>query len=208
MREKIKRFVPVPVWQFLKVAGTALGLRRTHVMLTPHDIGILEKWARGKRSLAEIGVFEGGSAVVLRRVMDPSATLTCIDPYVVTEAGMQGSLAISKMVIGRIKRGRVRFIRDFSHKVAQTWNESLDFLFIDGNHTEEACRVDFEDWERFVTRDGVILFHDSRLDQPPVQELMGAEGSTEVVKKLFRLQKHPRWQIVDEGGSIVVIQRI
>jgi predicted O-methyltransferase YrrM len=139
--------------------------------------------------------------------MDKSGTLTCIDPYVVTEAGMQGSLAISKMVIGRIQRGHVRFIRDFSRSAAKTWSEPLDFLFIDGDHTEAACRLDFEDWERFVQPGGVILFHDSRLDQPPVQELMGAVGSTEVVKKLFRLQKHPHWRIVDEGGSIVVIQR-
>ena len=81
-------------------------------------------------------------------------------------------------------------------------------MFIDGDHSEEGCRQDFEDWERFVQPGGVILFHDARLGQPSEQPWMGAEGSTEVVNKLFRRQKHPHWQIVDEGGSIVVVQRV
>lgn len=211
IREKLKKYVPVPIWRGLQVVATVLRLRQTHVLLTDNDIVILEKWVRDRRSLVEIGIFEGGSMVVLRRLMHPEGVLTGIDPFVPIEppeAGMRGHLIVSKLVVGRCKRGQVRFISDFSHNVAKTWKEPLDFMFIDGDHSEEGCRQDFEDWEGFVKPGGVILFHDARLGQPSVQSWMGAEGSTEVVEKLFRRQKHPRWQIVDEGGSIVVVQRI
>jgi hypothetical protein len=36
---------------------------------------------------------------------------------------------------------------------------------------------------------------------------MGAEGPTNVVNRLFRHASSAAWRIVDEGGSIVVIQR-
>lgn len=211
MREKLKKIVPVPIWRGLQVATTALHLRRTRVLLTANDTAILEKWVRDRRSLVEIGVFEGGSTLVLRQLMHPEGVLTGIDPFVEiepAEAGQRGNLTISKMIVNRCKRGQVRFISDFSHNAAKTWTEPLDFVFIDGDHSEEGCQQDFEDWEKFVKPGGVILFHDARLGRPSEQPWMGCEGSTEVVNKLFRRQQHPRWKIVDEGGSIVVIQRV
>jgi predicted O-methyltransferase YrrM len=208
MRETLKKITPAPLWQSAKVVATALRLRKPHVMLTSHDIAMLEKWGTNRRWLLEIGVFEGGSALILRRVMHPDATLTVIDPFVPDSiSGMRGSLAISKLVVNREKRGRVNFIRDFSFNVAKNWSAPIDFLFIDGDHAEEACRRDFEDWEKHVTRDGVILFHDARLGQPAVQEWMGAEGPTNVVNELFRGGKNLRWRIADEGGSVVAVQR-
>src|SRR5437867_571163 len=123
MRETLKRFVPAPLWQALKFVATALRLRRPHVMLTPRDIAMLEKWGRGRRSLLEIGVFEGGSALVLRQVMHPEGTLTLIDPFVPDSiSGMRGSYRISRLIANRCRRGRVRYERDFSFNVAKSWN--------------------------------------------------------------------------------------
>jgi predicted O-methyltransferase YrrM len=207
MYETLKKFVPRPLWERLKWPATALGLRQPHVHLTARDIAMLEKWARGRRSLAEIGVFEGGSAAILRRVMDPEATLYLIDPFVPTDDGMLGSYRVSRLVVNRVRRGRVKFFCDYSSNVAKTWNTPLDFLFIDGDHSEAATLQDFQDWERFMQPHGVILFHDARLSQPPEQPWMGVAGCTAVVDKLFRTQQHPRWKIADEGGSVVVIQR-
>src|SRR6266478_2910792 len=114
MREKLKRFVPTPLWQAMKLIATTMRLRRPGVMLTAHDIAMLEKWGRGRRSLVEIGVFEGGSAVVLRRVIHPEGVLTLIDPFVPDSiSGMLGSYWISRVVVNRNRRGCVEFIRDF-----------------------------------------------------------------------------------------------
>jgi predicted O-methyltransferase YrrM len=37
---------------------------------------------------------------------------------------------------------------------------SLDFLFIDGDHTYEGVRKDFEMYGKLVRRGGIIAFHD------------------------------------------------
>jgi predicted O-methyltransferase YrrM len=209
MRKQLKRFIPTPLWQAMKLVTTVIGWRRPHVMLTTHDIAMLEKWGRDRRSLVEIGLFEGGSALVLRSVIHPEAILTLIDPFVPDSiSGMRGSYWISRVVVNRNRRGCVEFIRDFSFNAVKNWSRPLDFVFIDGDHSEQGCRQDFDDWEPHVSQGGVILFHDSRKGQPPVQPWMGAEGSTKVVNELFRHHQHPRWRIIDEGGSIVAIQRV
>jgi predicted O-methyltransferase YrrM len=43
---------------------------------------------------------------------------------------------------------------------------SIDFIFIDGDHSYEACKADIAAWAPFVKRGGVIAFHDfgSRAD--------------------------------------------
>ena len=41
-------------------------------------------------------------------------------------------------------------------------NEKLDFLFIDGDHTYEGVKLDFEMYKSFVRFGGLIAFHDIR----------------------------------------------
>lgn len=45
-------------------------------------------------------------------------------------------------------------------QIADTWNLPIQILHIDGLHTYDAVKHDFECWERFVTTDGITLFHD------------------------------------------------
>jgi len=68
---------------------------------------------------------------------------------------------------------RVRAIADDSVAASHGFPEaegSLDLLFIDGDHTEEAAQKDFDAWHRFVKPGGIILFHDfsSLCGVPPV----------------------------------------
>jgi predicted O-methyltransferase YrrM len=41
-------------------------------------------------------------------------------------------------------------------------NLDIDLLFIDGLHTKEQCRLEFEGFFKQVTATGIALFHDSR----------------------------------------------
>jgi len=43
---------------------------------------------------------------------------------------------------------------------------TIDFIFIDGDHSYNACKADIAAWTPFVKRGGVIAFHDfgSRAD--------------------------------------------
>lgn len=55
----------------------------------------------------------------------------------------------------------VEIIRGFFDNVAKTWNLPIDLLHIDGLHTYEAVKNDYQTWSSFCNKDSVILFHDT-----------------------------------------------
>ena len=44
--------------------------------------------------------------------------------------------------------------------VARSWRTPLQFLFIDGGHTEEAAQRDLDGWARWVAVGGALVIHD------------------------------------------------
>jgi hypothetical protein len=44
--------------------------------------------------------------------------------------------------------------------VARTWRTPLEFLFIDGGHTDEAAQKDFDGWAKWVAIGGALVIHD------------------------------------------------
>lgn len=62
----------------------------------------------------------------------------------------------------------------------------VDFLFIDGLHTEEQCRLEFEAFLPRLTPEAIVLFHDSQ--SQIVSDIYGPE----------RRYKHTTWRYVEE----------
>jgi len=55
----------------------------------------------------------------------------------------------------------------FKEQVARELNgEQVDFLFIDGDHTETGVERDYNDYREFVRPGGIIAFHDIVENQP------------------------------------------
>ena len=44
--------------------------------------------------------------------------------------------------------------------VARSWRTPLQFLFIDGGHTDEAAQNDFNGWAKWVAVGGALVIHD------------------------------------------------
>ncbi len=55
----------------------------------------------------------------------------------------------------------ITFIKGYFDDIASIWGRDIDILHIDGFHTYEAVKNDYETWSKFVKDDGVILFHDT-----------------------------------------------
>ena len=69
------------------------------------------------------------------------------------------------------------FIKGYFDDVSKTWDKKIDILHIDGNHSYESVKNDYKTWSKFLNDDGVILLHDTC-----VEEL---NGNNYGVKKFF-----------------------
>jgi hypothetical protein len=124
---------------------------------------------------AEIGVFEGDTTVALLEWLPDLKALFCVDPFVhyheFDEAtpNKNGKVfladynEVEKTFRERIEdyRSIVWFFKNFSSNVAKDIpDESLNFVFIDGNHSYKFVKQDINLWSKKVKRGGLIFGHD------------------------------------------------
>jgi predicted O-methyltransferase YrrM len=157
--------------------------------------GLLEMLAQRKpRVLVEIGAGAGGTFWAFAKVAAHDALLVSIDKaneqfdYKVTEAQVTDTL-------GRCggEGQRVEIIRADSHApstvdaVARLLGSEpiVDFLFIDGDHSEEGVEQDFQDYAQFVRPGGIIGFHDI-LPPPQWMAWCKVDRFWERMKPLYR----------------------
>jgi len=90
----------------------------------------------------------------------------------------------------------VEIIKGTFDDVAKTWDKSIDILHIDGSHHYEDVKKDFETWSKFVKDDGVILLHDTAIEQ--------YNGKEYGVKKFFDELDMPKFTFEHSFGLGVV----
>jgi hypothetical protein len=123
----------------------------------------------GLRVGAEIGVERGVNAEYLLKGM-PELTLFCVDcwqPYEGYREGRHYSAArldsfyeLTKTRLAAFG-ARVVLRKQFSVEAAAKFaDESLDFVFIDANHSFNSCAEDLAVWSPKVKKGGIISGHD------------------------------------------------
>lgn len=136
-------------------------------------LALLERLAPLRpRRLLEIGTAGGGTLLLLSRVAAPDAVLVSID---LPEGHFGGGYNPFRARLYRsfARPGqRIVLVRGDSHEpaarrrlTAALRGEPLDFLFIDGDHSEAGVRRDFEDYAPLVRPGGLIALHDIRPDE-------------------------------------------
>jgi predicted O-methyltransferase YrrM len=115
------------------------------------------------RAVVEIGSFKGGTLSAWCKVAAPDAILVSVD--LPAEYGTP-STPDELRSLAR-DRQRVEVVRADSHAdetraevEAALGDRAVDFLMIDGDHTYEGVRRDFELYAPLVRDGGVIAFHD------------------------------------------------
>jgi glycosyltransferase involved in cell wall biosynthesis/predicted O-methyltransferase YrrM len=74
-------------------------------------------------------------------------------------------------------------------EVAQIWEKPIDILHIDGYHAYESVKENFENWSKFLTENGVVLFHNTKV----VRETFG-------VNKFFKELNWPKLNLKSGYG--------
>jgi hypothetical protein len=174
----------------------------------------LRRWAHNRRTVVELGVAEGGSAVALVDSMLDTGVLYLIDPFHLSRfkwinTPKRAAHAAIKSAIrnspSNRRRVTVRWVEDFSSRVAKNWTQSIDFLFIDGDHDKPAVQQDWDNWKQFIAPNGIVAFHDARVF--PDGWTGVDDGPVRVIDHLFRHEQIDGWKIVDEVHSLVILEK-
>ncbi len=131
----------------------------------------------GFRKGAEIGVSQGRFTMYLCAIMH-DLKMIAVDrweeqPDHKTEGWVgwdhQGSLTKFRATCDQYFTDRVEIIQSDS-VIASTFieGESLDFVFIDADHSYEGCKADIEAWSPKVRKGGMVAGHDYNSKWPGV----------------------------------------
>ena len=128
--------------------------------------------------IVEIGSYLGASTTFLAAgAKENSSQVYCVDTWK-NDAMSEGPRDTFDEFISNtdLYRKLIVPIRGKSVDVGREFDKPIDMLFLDGDHSYEACRVDVETWLPKVKPGGSILLHDYGW----------SEGVRQVVKKFVK----------------------
>jgi predicted O-methyltransferase YrrM len=177
----------------LAAAGTQVGTAEREALL---------RRAAGRRHLVEIGVWHGATTRRLREVMAEDATITGVDPFPRGRLGVSFPLRIALREVARCERGRFALVRRSGANAAVGWSGPVDFLFIDGDHSWDGIRADWEGWAALVEPGGVVCLHDSRATpERPIADAGSVRYTEDVIAR------DPRFEVVEQVATLTVLVR-
>ena len=116
-------------------------------------------------TVIEIGRFRGGSTFLIAAALGPGGKLHSYD--LETRQGRRGDDLDRQLSAALDRYGlsdRVR-LHIANSRSAPTPAETVDVLFVDGDHREEGVRADVEHWGPRLAPGGHLVFHDA-IDAP------------------------------------------
>lgn len=123
--------------------------------------------------ILEIGTSEGGTLFFFSKFAAPDAKMITIDLPIIRNYASYSPAKIPFFNLYKSEKQKIHFLRKDSHhektikKVKKILkNYKLDVLFIDGDHSYEGVKKDFENFSPFVRKNGIIAFHDI-VEHPP-----------------------------------------
>lgn len=165
----------------------------------------LSRYATGKTRMVEIGVFEGVGTRVLAAAIVPGGDLYAIDPFVAGRLGINWGKPIALSEIRKANsRGRVTLVEAFSWEAAKLLDGSFDLIFIDGDHSLDGIKRDWEDWSGRVQPNGIIALHDTRVPaHDPYIETLGSRIYFD-----SHIKHDPRFILCEQTDSLSIMKRL
>lgn len=183
-----------------------IGLAGPETQTTIAERDCLCRHAAGCRRVVEIGVWHGVTTCRLRGHMAADGILYAVDPYPVGRLGVSLHRYIAHSEVRRVRNGKVRWVRttgaDAARWLGPELAGSVDFVFIDGDHSYDGLRADWEGWSGLIAPGGSIALHDSR--SSPARSIDDA-GSVRFTSEVILAD--PRYEVADTVDSLTVLRR-
>jgi len=183
--------------------------------------GVAAQVAQPAPVAVEIGSWLGKSTVVIGAALaeKPGAKLVCVDPFdgsgdVRSESryksdaealGRPLRTAFDQNVAAAGLSGLVQVLQGKSAEVGGSWNDPIDFLFIDGDHSYPSVVIDFDTWAHRLRPGGYLLFHDTWFEKPSAEMTEYHTGPAQVVRE--RVIDKPEWEVLQQHHSLFVARR-
>lgn len=110
----------------------------------------------------EIGSYTGASSLMIGKGLNSESKLYCVDTWendAMTE-GNWNSYNDFKINTHQIS-DKIVAIKSNSIDAAKNFNDKIDFLFIDGDHSYEGVKADADVWFEKLKSGGILIMHDS-----------------------------------------------
>jgi predicted O-methyltransferase YrrM len=136
----------------------------------------------------EIGSARGKSACFVGTALKENGKghLYAIDPHTQTKWNDFESVDTYNVMSANLDRlglqSVVSIVRKTSLEALTDWQQKIDLIFIDGDHSYEGVRADWEGFRPFISEFGLVVFHDT----------------------LWELRPDPKWARSDMGVPKIV----
>jgi predicted O-methyltransferase YrrM len=183
-----------------------LGLAQPTTQTTAAERECVVRLAAGRKRLVEIGVWHGVTTSRLRSIMAADALLIAVDPYPAGRLGFSVQQHIARSEVGRVRNGTVKWFRctgvEAAKRYAADHEDPVDFVFIDGDHTYDGLRGDWQAWSPLLATGGLVALHDS---VPTPERAIHEAGSVRFTQEVIR--RDARFKLLEVVDSLTVMER-
>jgi len=178
---------------------------RTEGMISLEEAGALFALAKdvSRGCIVEVGSYRGQSTAMLGygSLEGGRVPVFAIEPHEEFTGVLGGKFgppdrcAFFKAMIDSGAYQIVRLVNLSSEYVTPRWDKPVGLLWLDGDHTYQGVKRDFDCWCPHLLPDGIVAFHDS---------IDPALGPCRLIKEI--LAGGP-WEILARVGAMTVIGR-
>lgn len=165
------------------------------------------------RICVEVGSARGKSTCSIGMALKENGAghLFAIDPHTRTNWNDFGSVDTYEIMQRNLARLKVQdfvtVIRKTSAEVLQDWDKKIDLIFIDGDHSYEGVKADWEGFRPFLSEFGLVIFHDTLWDLRPEPTLYRSDMGVPRFVDELRQQGFPTLTI-DKDFGISIVQAV
>lgn len=184
-----------------------LKLSKAWTWYTEKECAALEKYAAGKKHLAEIGCWQGVNTSRIRRVMDPQGILYAVDPYPKGRLGFNAAELIAHHETDRVRNGRIQWLKKTDLEAAAMLGEQnqppFDFIFSDSLNTYEGSAATWNAWKPLLGKNGIYIIANScATPQKPIENA----GSVRFLRD--KVLKDSSFEYLETAGCFTILKKI